>query len=359
MSAKGHRILPGSMGAFGWLVLLLVSAVAASRDPYAERKAAFGKRLVRFREQFNTRLTRTYAQRFGDGNGAEAWRTTEPRQRWAPMRCSMLGYDLWNIGEIHDGKRNSVYLVQDKATKRRFVHKLFDEIVEYTAELNMAMLTAGHPYIAQPICIEPEGRRGGIVFEYVEGPSSKVYAAQGNLAPEDVRRMAGQLLEALVYVHYLGYIHADLKPENVMIGLDGNIKVVDFGFALHTSTPKGDRGTASTMAPELVRAVDGAIHEGVDWWAYGSTVAMWHSLQQGGAGKRFVPLYVNKKQKSYTSNDHGMFTFGTCPAGFDQDLRAFLNLFFDGNPERRRFNTVAQIEFLQNTRYLAPYFAAR
>ena len=72
------------------------------------------------------------------------------------------------------------------------------------------------------------------------------------------------------HVHSREYVYRDLKPENVMVGADGFLKLVDFGFCKRL--PAAEQtftacGTVEYMAPEIVN-FKGHGHE-VDWWAAG------------------------------------------------------------------------------------------
>lgn len=93
-----------------------------------------------------------------------------------------------------------------------------------------------------------------IESDYVDGVTLREYiAAHKPLAREEVRRIAGELCEAVGYLHSRGVTHRDLKPDNIMIeSQTGLVKLIDFGCA---DTPdfailKSPAGTLRYAAPE-------------------------------------------------------------------------------------------------------------
>ncbi|CAN0914318.1 Mitogen-activated protein kinase kinase kinase 20 [Linum grandiflorum] len=106
------------------------------------------------------------------------------------------------------------------------------------------------------------------------------YRSIGHLGiPEmHVRVSAAAILEALSLVHSRGYIHCDVKPENILLfplGEDPNVcelKLADFGLAMKTSPPVTGvrRGTVTHMAPEVL--FDGKLSPAMDIWSFACTV---------------------------------------------------------------------------------------
>lgn len=72
-----------------------------------------------------------------------------------------------------------------------------------------------------------------IVSEYIEGETLMDFFEQnaGTLSPEDAHHITIELLKGLNEIHFLGYAHRDIKPDNIMITKDKKIKYIDFGFA--------------------------------------------------------------------------------------------------------------------------------
>jgi serine/threonine protein kinase len=104
-----------------------------------------------------------------------------------------------------------------------------------------------------------------IVMEFLKGtPLGARMNSQPPLTLDDKLNVVAQLCDGLAYAHEQGVVHRDVKPDNVFILEDGQVKLLDFGIAkLQTSTltRQGDvLGSASYMSPEQVggsESVDG------------------------------------------------------------------------------------------------------
>jgi len=113
------------------------------------------------------------------------------------------------------------------------------------------------------------------VLELCDGADlRRLVAARGALPEAEVRAILGQLAHALDYVHQRGLVHMDVKPANVMITRDGEVKLTDFGIA--TPVVPLDRtssadisvlGTPGFMAPEQLTG--GTVDSRTDIYALG------------------------------------------------------------------------------------------
>ncbi|RUS86279.1 hypothetical protein EGW08_005971, partial [Elysia chlorotica] len=95
-----------------------------------------------------------------------------------------------------------------------------------------------------------------VVTDCAEGELFQILEDDANLPEEQVRTIAAQLVSALYYLHSHRILHRDMKPQNILLGKGGVIKLCDFGFARGMSTNTlvltSIKGTPLYMSPELV-----------------------------------------------------------------------------------------------------------
>ncbi|KAK9536406.1 hypothetical protein VZT92_006186 [Zoarces viviparus] len=95
-----------------------------------------------------------------------------------------------------------------------------------------------------------------VVTEYAEGQLFQILEGDGNLPESQVREIACQLVSALYYLHSHRILHRDMKPQNILLGKGGVVKLCDFGFArsmsVSTMVLTSIKGTPLYMSPELV-----------------------------------------------------------------------------------------------------------
>lgn len=147
------------------------------------------------------------------------------------------------LKEIGKGGMSVVYLAMDKHLNKQWAVKEIrkqgggknDDIVvnSLLAEANM-MKRLDHPALPRIVDIIDNGITIYIVMDYIEGESlDKILAAEGIQSEEMVIGWAKQLCDALSYLHSQKppIIYRDMKPANVMLKPEGNIKIIDFGIA--------------------------------------------------------------------------------------------------------------------------------
>jgi serine/threonine protein kinase len=115
-----------------------------------------------------------------------------------------------------------------------------------------------HPNIVKVFDVVDDRDSASIVMEYVPGSTMDEYIrTHGSPSTETALRWLRQTADALDYAHSKGIVHRDIKPGNLMIDDDGNVKITDFGIAkrVGTSTQTSRQmGTPEFMAPEQFEA---------------------------------------------------------------------------------------------------------
>ena len=176
---------------------------------------------------------------------------------------SELG-ERYELGhQIGSGGMATVYLAYDTVLDREVAVKVLAErfaadqaFVERFRREASAAAGLNHPNI---VAVYDRGGAEGtyyIVMEYLSGPDlKKVIRDQGPLEPAVAVDNALQILSALTAAHAAGIIHRDIKPQNVMVGEDGRLRVADFGIARADAdqqmTEAGSViGTAQYLSPE-------------------------------------------------------------------------------------------------------------
>ena len=96
----------------------------------------------------------------------------------------------------------------------------------------------------------------------------------GRLPESDIRKYTRAILEGLSVIHAKGFVHCDIKPQNILVFEGGVVKIADFGLAKEKAAKqtKGElRGTAQYIAPESASADE--YGPACDVWALGLVVA--------------------------------------------------------------------------------------
>ncbi|NUP32591.1 MAG: serine/threonine protein kinase, partial [Streptomycetaceae bacterium] len=135
-----------------------------------------------------------------------------------------------------------------------------------------AVARLSHPNV---VAVFDQGTDGTYVYlamEYVAGCTLRdVLRERGALTPRAALDILEPVLAALGAAHRAGLVHRDAKPENVLIGDAGKVKVADFGLVrgvdAQTSTSGALLGTVSYLAPEQIG--HGAVDERTDVYACG------------------------------------------------------------------------------------------
>lgn len=182
------------------------------------------------------------------------------RRPWIP---EMLA-DRYEVEhELGAGAAAVTVAAQDQRLGRRVAVKILkpeeDRDQEFSRRFTRearAAAAISHPNVVSIFDVGQEGELLYLVMQYVDGTDLKaLIERQGALPWARAVAIARDVLAGLVPIHEAGIVHRDIKPQNVLIGRDGEVKVTDFGVAhveldAALTTAGTTVGTASYMAPE-------------------------------------------------------------------------------------------------------------
>jgi eukaryotic-like serine/threonine-protein kinase len=206
---------------------------------------------------------------------------------------------------IASGGMGDVWRGTDLAIDRRVAIKLLrseraddeDGVARFRAEAHHAG-SLSHPNIAQVFDYgEARGTEPGyLVMELVEGLSLTRILDDGALPPGDVMDVVAQAARGLAAAHQAGLVHRDIKPGNLLVRLDGLVKITDFGIATGAGeTPQTQPvtqpgmliGTPAYLAPERISGIPAT--PAIDLYALGVVA---HQCLTGQAPFAGEPLAV-------------------------------------------------------------------
>ncbi|KAK3136473.1 hypothetical protein QOZ80_5BG0435910 [Eleusine coracana subsp. coracana] len=214
------------------------------------------------------------------------------------------------LGKIGEGASAIVYLARDLRTGETVAVKRLrpglggdGDVDEETFQREVRCLEAcrGHPSLVALRAAHWDPRAGGGAFLVMEhiGPSLARIMKEdraGRPFPEaEARRVMRRLLEGVSAMHGLGFLHRDIKPDNVLVRGDFDVvKICDFGLSRATSSPAAAAPLYTSgvvtlwyRAPELMLGST-EYDAGVDTWALGCVMA---ELLTGGK-----PLFPGRSE---------------------------------------------------------------
>lgn len=135
--------------------------------------------------------------------------------------------------------------------------------------------TLAHPHVVAVLAASVAAPPYYVVFPWLTGTTLQAKLDAGPLPLYEVLWIGRQIAEALAALHAAGWIHGDVKPQNVIVSADGHATLLDLGFACRQGQPlEDDRcvlGTIEYLAPELLTA-DQAADARSDLFSLGVTL---------------------------------------------------------------------------------------
>jgi serine/threonine-protein kinase len=228
---------------------------------------------------------------FGVGDNTAAASSTPPKR--------LFGYDVLDL--IGEGAGSIIYAVSDPRDNHLYALKHVirknDKDIRFVeqleAEHEVGQLVR-HPGLRRTYDLKVNKNLlfkvtdAALIMELFDGRPLEFVNPRSVLAQVDIFIRTARALDAL---HALGYVHCDLKPNNILLDDKGNVKVIDLGQAAKQGTiKKRIQGTPDYISPEQVQC--GPVTFRTDVFNLGAT--MYWAL----AGTKLPTLYTIKKKEN-------------------------------------------------------------
>ena len=168
------------------------------------------------------------------------------------------------LEKIGSGGMGEVYLAEDTKLDRKVALKVLPPELAESEERRArfkreakAVAALNHPNIVTVYSVEEDDSVHFITMELVKGKTVTELLPKNGFPLSKFFDVAIPLANAVAAAHQEGITHRDLKPDNMMVGDDGRVKVLDFGLAKPTSGFAG--GDAASALPTVAKTAEGVI----------------------------------------------------------------------------------------------------
>ena len=177
------------------------------------------------------------------------------------------------------GAYGKVFLVEMTSTNQIFAMKTIEkkqiidcEEIEHTMSERRILSKLHHPFLVNLHYSFQTPTHLFYIIDYCPGGEFYYYLQKKGKLPEiSVKFYAAQILLAIEHLHSQNIVYRDIKPENILIGADGYLRMTDFGLSKEGVSKDNQTntfcGTPEYLAPEIILGKE--YSEPVDWWGFG------------------------------------------------------------------------------------------
>ncbi|KAM6954094.1 rho-associated protein kinase 2-like [Aplochiton taeniatus] len=191
--------------------------------------------------------------------------------------------DFDRVKVIGRGAYGEVQLVRHKASKKVYAMKQLSkfEMIKrsdsaFFWEERDIMAFCKSPWVVQLCCAFQDDRHLYMVMEFMPGGDLVTLTMNYDVPQKWARFYTAEVVLALDAIHSMGFIHRDIKPDNMLLDQSGHLKLADFGTCMKMDSAgmvKCDTavGTPDYISPEVLQSQGGSGYYGreCDWWSVG------------------------------------------------------------------------------------------
>ena len=170
------------------------------------------------------------------------------------------------------GGQGEVWLARDRLLSRLVTVKRVDSLLDAQSEDILKSLQARvdsvHPAIPTVFAVIPDGRKTWLVGEFVQGVP--LIDLLEELSPESIYLISRDLISVLTCLERLGLVHGDLSPNNIVVDVHGQVRLLDFEACSRVGEPQSAAVTVGFAAPE--RPTQRASLPTADTWSAGAVI---------------------------------------------------------------------------------------
>ncbi|XP_054910519.1 rho-associated protein kinase 2-like isoform X2 [Poeciliopsis prolifica] len=191
--------------------------------------------------------------------------------------------DFEKVKLIGRGAYGEVQLVRHKASKKVYAMKQLSkfEMIKrsdsaFFWEERHIMAFSNSPWIVQLCCAFQDDQNLYMVMEFMPGGDVVTLTINYDIPEKWARFYTAELVLALDAIHSMGFIHRDIKPDNMLLDGHGHLKLADFGTCMRMNSSGLVHcvtavGTPDYISPEVLQSQggDGTYGRECDWWSVG------------------------------------------------------------------------------------------
>ncbi|XP_049597119.1 rho-associated protein kinase 2 isoform X1 [Syngnathus scovelli] len=195
----------------------------------------------------------------------------------------MKSDDFDRVKVIGRGAFGEVQLVRHKASQKVYAMKLLSkfEMIKrsdsaFFWEERDIMAFANSPWVVQLCCAFQDEHYLYMVMEYMPGGDLVNLTSTYDVPEKWAKFYTAEVVMALDAIHSMGFIHRDVKPDNMLLDRQGHLKLADFGTCMKMDSTGMVRcdtavGTPDYISPEVLKSQggDGCYGRECDWWSVG------------------------------------------------------------------------------------------